>query len=111
MKQNGFTLLELVVVVAIIGILASLAVANYAVFKASAYNATAAADCRNIMPAADLASSSGKTLNKTLDGSGSGPVDPVDLPGASSSPGTFGTITVTDGGPMQITAPVGGVCT
>ena len=131
MKQNGFTLLELVVVVAIIGILASLAVANYAVFKASAYNTTAAADCRNIMPAADLASSSGKNLNITIDGSTSGPIDNANLPGASSSPGTFGTITVTptsyqvvtsnlrgdlcysvtNGGPMQITSPLGGACT
>ncbi len=131
MKQRGFTLLELVVVVAIVGILAALAIANYSVFKTNAYNTTAAVDCRNIMPAADFASSGGKTLNITLDGSTSGPVDQVNMPGASSSPGTFGTVTVTptqyqvvtsslrgdlcysvtNGGPMQITPSVGGVCT
>jgi prepilin-type N-terminal cleavage/methylation domain-containing protein len=131
MKQNGFTLLELVVVTAIIGILAALAVANYSVFKINAYNTTAAADCRNIWPAADFASNQARTVNITLDGTTSGPVDPVNLPGASSSPLTFGTITVTpdsyqvvtsslrgdlcysvtNTSPIQITPAVGGACT
>ncbi len=88
-------MVELLVVVAIIGILAELAIANYSLFKRDAYNATAASDCRNIMPAADFASSAGKTLNITLDGTTSGQIDVINIPGASSSPYTFGTITVT----------------
>ena len=131
MKQIGFTLVELIVVVAIIGVLASLAVANYSVFKKDAYNTTAAVDCRNIWPAADSASNQGKTVNITLDGTTSGPIDPVNLPGASSSPLTFGTITVTpnsyqvvtsslrgdlcysvtNASAMQVTPTVGGACT
>jgi prepilin-type N-terminal cleavage/methylation domain-containing protein len=86
-NESGFTLLELLVVTAIIGILASLAVANYSIFKQGAYNTTAASDARNIAPAADFASS--KDIVPTVpfeDGSSPGPIP--ELAGASTSPGT-----------------------
>ena len=86
-NESGFTLLELLVVTAIIGILASLAIANYAVFKQGAYNTTAASDARNIAPAADFASSQGALPTVPFeDGSSPGPIP--ELAGATTSAGT-----------------------
>jgi prepilin-type N-terminal cleavage/methylation domain-containing protein len=93
-KEGGFTLLELMVIVAIIGILTTIAIANYAAFKSLAYNATAASDARGIAPGASLASDPQHytaPLLITLDGTG-GLI--TQLPGANYSPGTFGTISI-----------------
>ena len=50
-NNRGFTLIETLVVVAILGVLAGLAVANFRTFKTRAYNATALTDFRNIKTA------------------------------------------------------------
>ena len=89
--SKGFTLVELMIVVAIIGILAAIAIPQFAAYRMRAFNSSAESDVRNV-----------KTAEEVLMGDfqcyGDTEVPAVVLPGAGGAGGGGGAVAI---GPLS----------
>ena len=91
-KQKGFTLIELMIVVAIIGILAAIAIPQFSAYRVKAFNSAAESDLRNLMTAEEATYADAQAYfpknSSTVSGLGSST-----LPATTFNSTTTGTLT------------------
>jgi type IV pilus assembly protein PilA len=91
--EKGFTLIELMIVIAIIGILAAIAIPQFNAYRARSYNASANSDLRNMITAQE-----GYFVDNNTYAQGTGAVDRLRTYGYTPSDGVVtSSISITGG--------------
>jgi len=95
-NKKGFTLIELMIVIAIIGILAAIAIPQFNVYRAKGYNAVSKSDLKNAYTAAQayFTDNQGATFNEAA----------LTASGFRSTPGVVLTITAGTQDTLALTA-------
>ena len=96
-SESGFTFIELVVVVAIIGILAAIAIPQFAGYRQKGFEATLRADLKNAALAQEAYFAQHRDYK-------SGPLSASSLDGYNKSPGIIGITAVKGANTFTLTA-------
>lgn len=80
-QEKGFTLIELMIVIAIIGVLASIAIPQFAVYRQRSFNSSALSDLRNYKVSEETFSNDQRAFGYSTDGGNAGALSMVTGPG------------------------------